>query len=273
MGCLYLYYYSNQNIFAIIEQRLIAHQGVTIVNLILKKPSGLKPKFNINLTNEKSLHSAIKHWFSQPGDLIETEVNTFIIDIVRGNTLIEIQTGNFNALKRKLTKLLPHYKVKLVYPIIRQKWILTLTDDGSTILSRRKSPKTGTFVEVFSELLHISQFVQSPNFTIELLLVDVEELQLANGKGSWRRKGKSILDRKLLAVVANKAINHSIELLDFLPDNLPTQFTNKILAQHSRYSIYVCRKITYCLKKIGLIKQIGKSGRELLYEIAPSPAK
>jgi hypothetical protein len=56
----------------------------------------------INVYNEKSLHAALKKWYTQPGDQLEIRVDGYIIDLVRGDLLVEVQTGSFSPLKRKL---------------------------------------------------------------------------------------------------------------------------------------------------------------------------
>jgi hypothetical protein len=62
------------------------------------------------LMTEYSLHSEIKEWYKISGDKLEVKVEDFIVDILRGNLLIEIQTRNFSAVKNKLVKLiLPKY--------------------------------------------------------------------------------------------------------------------------------------------------------------------
>ena len=47
----------------------------------------------IGTLNEKPLHAALKDWCARPGDQFEVFVDGFVVDIVRGNLLIEIQTG------------------------------------------------------------------------------------------------------------------------------------------------------------------------------------
>ena len=51
----------------------------------------------IGLINEKPLHASLKQWYARPGDRFEVPVDGFVIDIVRDNLLIEIQTRNFAA--------------------------------------------------------------------------------------------------------------------------------------------------------------------------------
>src|SRR5262245_41716920 len=65
----------------------------------------------IGVLNESPLHAALKQWYARPGDLLETAVDGFVVDIVRGDVLIEIQTGHFAAIRSKLASLLQSHPV------------------------------------------------------------------------------------------------------------------------------------------------------------------
>ena len=69
--------------------------------------------------NEHSLRSAIKNWYSLPNDEIEVNIGGFVVDVTRGNLLIEIQTKNFSAIKKKLEKMAMEHRVRLVYAFRR----------------------------------------------------------------------------------------------------------------------------------------------------------
>ena len=71
----------------------------------------------VGLLNEKPLHASLKAWYAQPGDRFEVQVDGSVIDIVRDELLVEIQTRSFSALKRKLEKLVISHPVRLVFPI------------------------------------------------------------------------------------------------------------------------------------------------------------
>jgi len=75
----------------------------------------------IGLINEKPLHTSLKQWYARPGDRFEVPVDGFVIDIVRDDLLIEIQTRNFAAINSKLCKLTRSYEVRLVYPVVQGK--------------------------------------------------------------------------------------------------------------------------------------------------------
>jgi hypothetical protein len=61
---------------------------------------------HIGTLREKPLHASLKKWYAGPGDLVELPVHGFVIDLVREDLLIEIQTRDFSSMKQKATTLL-----------------------------------------------------------------------------------------------------------------------------------------------------------------------
>ena len=217
---------------------------------------------------EYSLHSEVKAWYSALGDELEVKVNYgFVIDILRDNLLVEIQTRNFSAIKKKLNKLVIDNQVRLVYPIAKLKWIIYMSNLGD-VVSKRKSPKRGKLIDLFYELLHLSYLVKNKNFSFEVLLIEEEELRCNDGNGSWRRRGVSIKDRRLLTVFDRVVFENSRGFLRFLPFDMGESFTNKFLAKKLGVSIGLAQKITYCLRKMDLISIDGKKRKELLFKVA-----
>ncbi|MGV8983475.1 hypothetical protein [Clostridium sp.] len=218
----------------------------------------------ININNEKSLHSSIKQWYAIPGDRLEVKVDKYIIDLVREDSLIEIQTRNFSAIGNKLRALVKYNVVRLVHPIAIEKYIVTM-DECEKIISRRKSPKKGKLLDLFDELIRIPDLIDEENFILEILLTKEEEIRCKDGKGSWRRKGISIVDRKLVEVVEKVAFKDKKDFLRFLPEELTEKFTNKELAKTLKITVYKARKVTYCLRKMEIIKEVGKLRNELIF--------
>ncbi len=216
---------------------------------------------------EHSLHSEIKDWYKVSGDELEVKVEGFIVDILRGKLLIEIQTGNFSAVKKKLIKLLLNNQVRLVYPIAKLKWIVHVSRSGEFV-RRRKSPKKGKLIDLFYELVHTASLIGDRNFSLEVLLIEEEELRCNDGRGSWRRRGVSVKDRKLLNVFDRIVLGDSQDFLEFLPKELDEYFTNKVLALKLGISVKLAMKITYCLRKMGVISIAGKKKNELLFKVS-----
>jgi hypothetical protein len=216
---------------------------------------------------EYSLHSEIKDWYMVSGDELEVKVEDFIIDILRGKLLIEIQTRNFSAVKKKLIKLLLNNQVRLVYPISKLKWIVQVSKSGEFV-RRRKSPKKGKMADLFYELVYVPTLIEDKNFSLEVLLIEEEEVRCNDGKGSWRRRGFSIKDRKLLNVFDRIVFECSRDFLEFLPKELDGHFTNKVLALKLGISVKLAQKITYCLRKMGAISIASKKRNEFLFQIS-----
>lgn len=220
----------------------------------------------IGLLNEKPLHASLKLWYARPGDQFEVPVGGFVIDIVRDDLLIEIQTGNFSSIKSKLNKLARAHQVRLIYPIVQEKWIVRLPQDRGGAATRRRSPKRGRLEDLFWELVSIPQLLSNPNFSLEILMIRQEEVRRYDKKRSWRRKGWVIEGRQLLQVLDRRVFGHSADWLWFLPEGLES-FTTEDLATRMNTRRDLAQKMAYCLREGKMIEIIGKRGRANLYRV------
>ncbi len=215
---------------------------------------------------ETSLHDEVKRWYSQPGDRLEEWVDGYLIDVVWGDRLIEIQTSNFSAIKAKLDDLVKRHAVRLVHPIAQTKWIVRLDSRGERI-SRRRSPRRGRVEDLFLKLVYIPHLMREPNFSLEVLLVQSEEELIDDGRGSWRRRRWSVHDRRLLDVVGRATFSTPADFLRLFPVTLPVEFTTRELAESLRVRANIAQKMTYSLRHMDVIGTIGKRGRANLYSI------
>ena len=221
---------------------------------------------SIGTLHESSLHADLKLWYKETEDRLEAPVENFIIDIVRDKLLIEIQTKNFSQIKKKLERLIVNHKILLIHPIVKDKWIVNVESQTNSTLSKRLSPKHDSYVDIFEELIRIPELIPNPNLTIELPLVQIEEYRKKDGSGSWRRNGWSIYDRKLVKVLEKRAFYTPMDFLMLKPTSLKTPFTNKELAYSLKKPLNLARKMSYCLRKMGLIKVVGRRERSLIFD-------
>ena len=121
----------------------------------------------IGTLNEGALHAQLKHWCAQPGDRAEQKVGGYVVDLVRGDLLIEVQTGSFAPLRRKLDVLLDSHRVRLVAPVPVSRRIVRVSDDGE-VLSSRRSPKRGRVEDVFARLVSIPALLAHERFEREV---------------------------------------------------------------------------------------------------------
>lgn len=217
----------------------------------------------IGLVNEKPLHASLKQWYAQPGDRFEVPVDGFVIDIVRDDVLLEIQTRHFGAIKAKLATLVSSHRVRLIYPIAREKWIVQSPVDGSGFPTRRKSPKQGRVEDLFRELVGIPRLLSHQNFSLEVLLTREEETRRFDRR-RWRTRGWVTEERRLLDVVDRRVFEGPASWLALLPARTEP-FTSRELATAIGVRLDLAQKMTYSMRHAGLLEPAGKRGRATLY--------
>lgn len=224
----------------------------------------------IGTLNEKALHAALKQALAEPGDRFEVPLDGYVIDIVRGTQLIEIQTAGVAPLKRKLRRLAQQHPVRLVVPIAAEKWIVKQPVQGQS--TRRKSPGRGTLDDIFRELVRIPDLLLEPNFTVEVLLIREEEVRIRDGTRAWRRRGWVTDERRLLGIDARHLLRGPADVAARLPADLPPLFTTATLAARLGRPRWLAQKMAYCLRALGVIEAVGKDGRAVQYRRCPPPS-
>ena len=220
---------------------------------------------SIGELNEGSLHRALKARYAVAGTVTEQTVDGFVADVVIGDRVVEVQTGSFSPLKKKLSRLLERHPVTLVYPIAQDRYIVKFANDQDVPATRRRSPKHGSVFEVFSVLTSIPALLAHPNLTLEIVMTVEEDIRkVIGGRTRWRR-GWVRLDRRLVDVVATHTISSMAELFAMLDHALPEQFTTDDIATAMKSSRRLGQQAAYCFRKAGVSEILGKRGNALVY--------
>jgi hypothetical protein len=69
-----------------------------------------------------------------------------------------------------------------------------------------------------------------------------------------------------VGVVDVRRVAGTEDLLELLPDDLPTPFTTADLATHLARSRRIAQQMAYCLRHAGAIEAVGKTGNAIQYE-------
>ena len=216
---------------------------------------------------ERGLHAELKEWLRRPGDLVEGTVWGYRADIIRGDLLIEVQTGNFPQIRAKLAKLLKGYRVRLVHPVPERRWVIREVNGKK---QRRVYPRVGRVEEVFNELIYCPTLPLDPNFSLEVLLVHSEEAQVVKWRGK-RRTRYIVTERHLVKVVGSRVFEKPGDYLKLVPD-MHGAFTARQLSKATGLRITLARRMVYCLAKMGLIEEVGTVARAKLYRISAKAA-
>lgn len=221
----------------------------------------------IGTLREKQLHAVLKYYYEPDPTYHEIPCYGFVADIRTPAGIIEIQTRSFSKLRRKLTTFLQNEEVTLVYPLAYRKWVRWLDPDTGEITAARRSPKTGQPADACFELNMIRDLLGHERLHIRLLFLDIEEYRYLNGWSQDRKKGSTRADRVPRSVIKEICLDHPLDYLQFLPDELPDTFTATELRQNARFTTKQSQWVLHCLRSVGVIHISGKTGRKYQYQI------
>ena len=216
---------------------------------------------------EGALHAAVKALLAEPGDRFEVPVGPFVIDLVRADgELVEVQTGGFGPLGKKLDSLLDGHRVRIVHPVAAERRIVRVDEHGE-VLAARRSPKRATAVAVFDKLVSFPSLLSHPNLTIEVLLLREDHIrrpQPTTTRGRTRDPG----ERRLVEVLDRVVLHSREDILAALPALPREPFSTRELAALLRCSTGLAQRTLYCLRAIGLVEPAGKRGHAPLHAVA-----
>lgn len=222
---------------------------------------------------EKTVHAVMKLYYEPNMDYHEVPIEGYIADIYTGDLIIEIQNGNFNRLRDKLKTFLPSYKVRVVFPIPHNKWVIYMDEESGELSKKRKSPITGSIYSAFPELYKIKDYLTHPNLSFAFPLVDMDEYRLLPSKGGGRGRGRnkskrgSRYDRMPLDLYDEIIFERREDFVQVIPYELNETFTVKEFATAAHIHRDLAQVTLHILYHMNLVTRPGKRSREYLYEV------
>ncbi len=226
-----------------------------------------RQRLGIGTLSEKSVHAILKNYYEPDEDRQEIPIENYVADIYREGEIIEIQTRQMNKMRGKLSAFLPLYPVTIVYPIPREKWLIWIDEESGELSKKRKSPLKGNPYMAFAELYKIKMFLKNPNLRFKLVLLDMEEYRLLNGWSRDKKKGSSRYDRIPTQLVEEVEIRCLQDYMQFVPYELPEQFTSGEFAKAAHIPVRLSRIVLNILNYVGVVEHVGKRGKSYLYQV------
>lgn len=232
-------------------------------NELIINDNFIQEKKGIGELSEKTLHRIIKNLYESNSLNQEIKIGNYYVDVLNNNNIIEIQTKQFNKLRKKLEYFLSlnKYTINIIYPIFTSKMIYLLDDDK--VIKSYKSPKKLHIPEVFYELYKIKSFLNNTSITITLLLLEIDEYRQVSNN----RKGYICYDRIPKKLIDEIILNNNNDYLSLLPKELEEEFTSKDLSLLTKTDIKYVNKMLNVLKYLNVVEVIGKDGKKYIYKV------
>lgn len=218
---------------------------------------------------ETSLHRALKERYAAGGGQVEYRLGRYRIDVADGERLIEIQHGSLAALARKVADLVVAHDVLVVKPLVMRRRIVWHARRGGRAQRARWSPKRGSLIDLFDDLLYFTRVFPHPRLTLEVLPVEIEEWRCPrSGRRGQRRRGRrdwEVLDQRLTAVLEPHRLRTARDLWRLVDVRLPQPFHTGHLADALGIERWHAQQIAYCLRETGAARSVGRQGNTRLY--------
>jgi hypothetical protein len=214
---------------------------------------------------ETSLHRSLKDRYAC-GDKnrCEVRVDGFRIDAIdQAGRLVEIQSGALGPLCRKLERLLPQFRLRIVKPVVISRRLVQTSPRGGSVISIRRSPKRGSLFDIFDDLIGVVRVFPHINLEIEVLGVTIDEIR----KPRRRRPGYTVTDRRLGEIWETTTLARASDLWSLLPAACEDgeTFSTADLARRLERPVWFAQRVAYCLRKSGAARVVEKTGNRLIY--------
>lgn len=219
----------------------------------------------IGTLQEKTIHAVLKYYYAPDESYHEIKIGSYFADICKEGEIFEIQTGSFQALRKKLEVFLDSYDVTIIYPIPNLRKIFWIQPETGEIIPSNRYAAKGKIYDILPELYKIKSFLNHEHLHFILTFLDMEEYRIQDGWSKDRKKGATKTDRIPKKIVREFRIDTKEDYLKFLPDSLPDHFTVKDVIKASVPKKYA-GTLLHILHYLDLIKQVGKEGRAYLYQ-------
>jgi len=214
---------------------------------------------------ETSLHRALKDRYADGVDgRREVVIEGFRIDAIDdAGRLVEIQSGALGPLRGKLRRLLPEHRLRIVKPVVLKRRVVRRSRRGGPVVSARCSPKRGSLVDVFDDLMGVVRVFPHSNLDIEVLGVTIDEVRVPRRR--WPRY--RVIDRCLGEIHDSTTLARAGDLWALLPASCAGRepFTTFDLAQRLERPLWFAQRVAYCLRLTGAARVVGKTANRLIY--------
>ena len=212
----------------------------------------------IGTYSESTLHAVLKNYYEPDSSRHELRMGKYVADIVGQEGIIEIQTHQLFRLKKKIRDFLSVSRVSVVFPVIKEKYVIWTDTDTGEIIEKRKSPKHENIFTAMSELYSLHEFIQNPDFRFIVPIISAEDYKYFKRN----KYGKKTEIRRFNCIPVDlheeKIFVCSEDYKKLIPEKLSEVFTSADFARETNVSKDVAASTLRLLYNIGAVTRIER---------------
>lgn len=233
------------------------------INQVFDKINNSSIKESIGTKKEKTVHQFLKYYICDDSSFHEIKLGSHIVDIFKDNHVYEIQTQGFDKLRKKLEYLLREHLVTIVYPVMVDKTVYKVDEDG-VVSNGRKSTKKSTVLSIGFELYKIKDYLLNKNLSFKIVLIKGDEYQTTR-LDKYKRIKSTRIDQYPKEILDVIDISNCHDFINLIPNDLG-HFKIKDFQKVIKLSGRKLSSSILAYRHIGVIELVGKDGKANVYK-------
>lgn len=200
------------------------------------------------------------------------KVPRFVADILTDGEIIEIQTGSFFPMQKKLDWCMHHtpYRLTVIHPIAARRTLAWLDPISGTVGKPRRVSRRENALVIASELYWIRPILTNPElrrrFCLVLPLLEVQDYKWLDGYSADGKRGATRYERIPISLLETIVLSEPEDYAHlFFPASLPHPFTAAEYAAATRIRGRTTYSVLHLFCEMGILRPEGKRGRSVTY--------
>ena len=219
----------------------------------------------IGTYSESTLHAVLKNYYEPDPSRHELRLGKYVADIIGQEGIIEIQTHQLFRLKEKISNFLSVSRVSVVFPVIKDKYVVWSDAEAGKMSGKRKSTKHETVYTAVSELYPLREFILNPGFRFIVPIITAVDYKSFKRNKYGRKTDVHRLNCIPIDLIDEKFFICSDDYEYLIPADLPEIFTSADFAREARISKSSASNVLRLLYDAGVVVRTGKVGNAWKY--------
>ena len=221
----------------------------------------------IGTYSESTLHAVLKNYYEPDSQRHELKVGKYVADIVGQDGIIEIQTKQLFRMKEKIRAFLAVSSVTVVYPVIKERFVVWRNAKTGDVTGKRKSPKHQNIYYAMEELYSLREFLPDPGFRFTVPVLSAEDYKDFNLDINGRKTDIRRYDCIPTDLLEEESFTCPADYVKLIPNGLPDVFSSDDFAKKAGIRRSLAGTVLNILFGIGIVARVGRDKKGWIYSV------